>query len=387
MSGALPRYFRPERAVAADESVSWVVVDGGFGLHVEACAYLAGLRAADRAFNTEKTYAGRIALYLSYCVGHGVDWSSPSLAQLMAMMRWLVDEPMPARSRRPGATARYRSEGTANAIMGTVGEFLSWCCLQGWVPPTLVNALSRPKYLRFLPAGFDAGEDGQNRTVMARTIKFRVAVPGYEWLADEEIGVLLGLARHARDAFLIQLLAETGMRIGEALGLRRQDMHLLPDSRVLNCRHEGPHVHVRRRVNANGAFAKARQSRAIPVERDTIEAYSHYQYERDEVGEAASVDMVFVNLFHPPLGEPMKYANAYELFCRLARRAGFRARPHMMRHSAITKMRRAGVDRRVVQEIAGHVSASSQDVYSHVTDSDKRQAVEMVAAARRQARS
>ncbi|WP_346101453.1 tyrosine-type recombinase/integrase [Nonomuraea maheshkhaliensis] len=377
--------------MTADESEWWVVVDEDFGLHVEACAYLAGLRGAGRAFNTEKTYAGRIALYLSYCTGHGVDWSSPSLPQLMAMMRWLVDEPMRPRSRRPGATARYRSEDTANKIMGTVGEFLSWCCLQGWVPPTLVNALTQPKYLRYLPTGFDAGEDGQNRTVMARTIKFRVAVPGYEWLSDEEIAVLLGLARHARDAFLIQLLAETGMRIGEALGLRRKDMHLLPDSRVLGCRHEGPHVHVHRRLNANGAFAKARQPRAIPVERDTIEAYSRYQYERDEVGEATGADMgsdlVFVNLFHPPLGEPMKYANAYELFCRLAARAGFRARPHMFRHSAITKMRRAGVDRRVVQEIAGHVSASSQDVYSHVTDSDKRQAVEMVAAARRQARS
>ncbi|MFB9622733.1 hypothetical protein [Nonomuraea helvata] len=66
MSGALPRFFRPERAVAADESVSWVVVDDeDLELHVEACAYLAGLRGAGRAFNTEKTYAGRIALYLS----------------------------------------------------------------------------------------------------------------------------------------------------------------------------------------------------------------------------------------------------------------------------------------------------------------------------------
>ncbi|MEQ4725350.1 hypothetical protein [Nonomuraea sp. B19D2] len=122
MSGVLPRYYRPERAVAADASVSWVVVDEDLGLHVEACTYLAGLRGARRAFNTEKTYAGRIALYLSYCRGYGVDWSSPSLAQLMAMMRWLVNEPMPARSRRPGATARYRSEGTANAIMGRSGS-------------------------------------------------------------------------------------------------------------------------------------------------------------------------------------------------------------------------------------------------------------------------
>ncbi|GAA3627369.1 site-specific integrase [Nonomuraea rosea] len=375
--------------MAPDESVSWVVVDEDLELHVEACAYLAGLRAADRAFNTEKTYAGRIALYLSYCTGYGVDWSSPSLPQLMAMMRWLVEEPMPSRSRKPGAAVRYRSEGTANAIMGTVGEFLSWCSLQGWVPPTVVNTLTQPKFLRYLPAGFDPGEDGQHRTIMARTIKYRVAIPGYEWLMDEEIDVLLGLARHERDRFLIQLLSQTAMRIGEALGLRRQDMHLLPDSRVLNCRHEGPHVHVRRRLNANGAFAKARQPRAIPVDEVTIELYAHYQFERAEIvgdiGDAG--DMVFVNLFHAPVGKAMSYGTAYELFCRLAKQAGFRARPHMLRHSSITRLRRAGVDRRVVQEIAGHVSVTSQDPYSHVTDSDKREAVEMVAAKRRQARS
>ncbi|MFB9623626.1 hypothetical protein [Nonomuraea helvata] len=45
------------------------------------------MRGAGRAFNTEKTYAARIALYLSHCTEHGVDWSSPSLPQLMAMMR------------------------------------------------------------------------------------------------------------------------------------------------------------------------------------------------------------------------------------------------------------------------------------------------------------
>ncbi|GAA3603940.1 hypothetical protein GCM10022419_105630 [Nonomuraea rosea] len=110
-SGTPEQHYRAERAVAADESVSWVVIDDeDLELHVEACAYLAGLRGAGRAFNTEKTYAGRIALYLSYCRGHGLDWAGPSLPQLMAMMRWLVEEPMPSRSRKPGAAVRYRSE-------------------------------------------------------------------------------------------------------------------------------------------------------------------------------------------------------------------------------------------------------------------------------------
>jgi integrase len=53
--------------------------------------------------------------------------------------------------------------------------------------------------------------------------------------------------------------------------------------------------------------------------------------------------MVFVNLFHAPLGKAMSYGNAYELFCRLAKQAGFRTRPHMLRHSSITRLRRLEV--------------------------------------------
>lgn len=67
-------------------------------------------------------------------------------------------------------------------------------------------------------------------------------------------------------------------------------------------------------MNANGTFATARRLRVIPVESDAIELYSHYQYERDEVGEATGVDTVLLNLFHPPLGEPMKYASHMSCF-------------------------------------------------------------------------
>lgn len=385
MSTVLHRHFRAERAISADASTYWVVVSESFELHSEACAYLAGLRGADRAYNTERTYAGRIALYLSYCAANGVDWTRPSLAQLMAMMRWLVDEPLPRRSRRPDPVPRFRTKGTANAITGTVGEFLSWCALQGWVPTSVVSQLVQPKFLRYTPPGFDPGEHGQHRTVQARRIKYRVAVAGYEWLSDEQVTKVIKCTTHARDRFLVSLLAATGMRIGESLGLRRQDMHFLPDSNALGCRIEGPHVHVRRRLNSNNAYAKSRQSRWIPVEIDTVALYSDYRYERDEVPEAAGCDMVFVNLFRAPLGEPMKYASTYELFKRLAKRAGFPARPHMFRHSAITRWVRSGVPRDVAQNMAGHASPQSMDPYTHATDQDKRDAIEMVAAKRKEA--
>ncbi|MER5556850.1 hypothetical protein ABT001_35280 [Streptomyces sp. NPDC002793] len=41
---------------------------------LEACAWLVGLKSNDRAYNTQRTYAGRIALYLSYYIENAVDY-------------------------------------------------------------------------------------------------------------------------------------------------------------------------------------------------------------------------------------------------------------------------------------------------------------------------
>jgi len=378
------RPFRSERAVSpVDGSTAWVVVNDSYELHPEAVEYLAGLRRDDDSVNTERVYASRVALYLSYCAAFGVVWRAPTLWQMAAFLRWLTEEPLPPKGRKARVEPRFRKRGTANAIMTTTCEFLRFCVPFGWVDQAVVDQLVEPRYLRHLPAGYDAGEDGQHRTVRAKLIKYRVAVEGYEWLTSEQIEALLGCTVHARDRFLVALLAATGTRIGEALGLRREDMHLLSNSGSLGCRVAGPHIHVRRRQNANGALAKARVPRWIPVTEDVVGLYAEYQYERDQVAAAADCDMVFVNLFRAPLGTAMKYPNAKDLFDRLAKRAGLTARPHMLRHSAATRWIRGGVDPDVVQNMLGHASPQSMTPYLHATDQDKREAVEKVAALQR----
>ena len=173
------------------------------------------------------------------------------------------------------------------------------------------------------------------------------------------------------------------MRIGEALGLRREDMHLLAQAQDLGCNIRGPHVHVRRRLNANGALAKSRFSRSIPVTSEIAGLYAEYQHDRYDKGVVDS-DMVFVNLYRPPFGRPMTYRNAKDLFDRLAARLGFDVRPHMLRHTAATGWIRNGVARDVAQELLGHVSPASMDPYIHASDAETRKAVDRVAALRRE---
>ena len=107
-------------------------------------------------------------------------------------------------------------------------------------------------------------------------------------LTTEQVAVLLGDCEHLRDRFLMALLAETGMRVGQALGLRHGDVV----SREATVRI------VPRDDNANGARAKCRHEAALPVSGALVRLYSSYLF--DEYGDLDS-DYVFVNLFAPPV--------------------------------------------------------------------------------------
>ncbi len=313
-------------------------------------------------------------MFLDWCAGQGVDWRRIELAELAWFKHWLEAS--------PGRGGRLRSGSTVNAILTGVCELLRFCARTGLIELAVAERLSERRWLRFIPPGFDVGESGQQRTVRARVLKARAVTTFPEALTGEQIGQVLARCRRPREVFLVILLRDTGVRIGEALGLRREDMHLLPDSRTLGCSTVGAHVHVRRRANPNGALAKSRFPRTVPASGAVLAAYGDYQHERSTLVSADDTDMVLVNLYHAPLGAPMGYRAAKGFFDRLAAGCGFPVRPHMMRHSAATAWVRAGVDIDVVRALLGHASLASTTVYLHARDGDKRRAVDAVAAGR-----
>ena len=379
----MPEYWA-DRALGADGALaSWIVVSDDFELHDEATAYLLSLRARDCSPNTQRMYAGRLAIYLTYCDRVGMRWSSPTFVQLHAFLRWLVDTSLPARGPHKSRTVRHRSESTANNVMTVVGEFLRFGVPNGWVDATCAAMLANRKYLVHLPPGFDAGENDQHRTVTTSTIKFQTGSAGYQWLNDEQLAQLTSLPMRARDRFLVALLSDSGIRIGEALGLHREDMHLLASSSSLNCPLVGPHIHVRRRVNVNRALAKSHHARNVPVVEDVVGLYADYGFERSPVRRASECPFVFVNLFGSHLGEPMTYGNVRRIFEGLSERLGFRVRPHMLRHTAATRWIRNNVPRDVAQNLLGHASPVSMEPYVHASDAEKRRAVDRLSARQR----
>ena len=243
--------FHAERAVSPlDGSEVWVVLDTGLVMHREASDFLRALHGAGRSIHTIRAYAGRVASFLGWCADQGVQWSSITLPGL-ARFKHFVEA-------TPHRDGRLRSGTTVNAILTAVCEFLRFCARTGVIDQAVADRLSEPRWLRFTPPGFDAGESGQFRMVRTRALKARAEEAFPEALTVEQAERVVACCRRPRERFMVALLRDGGLRIGEALGLRRSDLHLLPDSRRVGCTVLGAHVHVRHRANPNGALAKSR---------------------------------------------------------------------------------------------------------------------------------
>jgi integrase/recombinase XerD len=203
--------------------------------------------------------------------------------------------------------------------------------------------------------------------------------------ADADIVAVLGACRSARDRLIVLLMARAGLRRAEVLGLRRSDVHLLLDSRVLGCEVTRAHLHVvRREDNPNGAAAKSRRQRVVPLDFVVVQAFDTYEFERMRVPRAAGSDFVLVNLFREPVGAPMRLDAVNDLVAAASRRAGLRhaPTPHQMRHAFASNVLDAGGAIDEAQELLGHASVCSTQVYAHPDPARLRAAVDAVPSPR-----
>jgi site-specific recombinase XerD len=183
---------------------------------------------------------------------------------------------------------------------------------------------------------------------------------------------------------IVLLLSRVGLRRGEAAGLRRADLHLLPVNAVHDCPIDGAHLHVVRRSNPNGAWAKSRNSRAVPLDFLVVRAMDLYLLEREELPTAADCDFLLVNLFRSPLGAPMKPGAFNELFESLSVRAGLERTitPHQGRHCFASNLADSGALLDEIQGLLGHANPASAQPYLHPSADRLRRAVERVPSPR-----
>ncbi|MEV0056122.1 site-specific integrase [Saccharopolyspora shandongensis] len=284
----------------------WTVLDEDLAVVAEADAFLRHVRfGRDQAELTTRTYAGHIALFLRWCARTGRDWRTAA-EELGLFVVWLrygtkeatgADRPSTEAGlvlAGPGAEAVRKPARIENVLTG-VRQFLLHGITEKAVPSQVLALLYEVADDRDLPP--EARGEGMSYRMKAR---HRVQVPRAprDRATDAEIVALFLACRCARDRFIVLLLARGGLRRGAAAGLRRQDVHFMPDSTALGCHVAGSHLHVVRRENPNGAWAKRQppgSGQPVPVDVLVVRAYDQYVLERMERPHARDSDFVLVN--------------------------------------------------------------------------------------------
>ena len=150
-----------------------------------------------------------------------------------------------------------------------------------------------------------------------------------------------------RDASLLEFLYGTGARVSEAVGLDLSNLDLTD-----------------RVVIVTG---KGSKQRMVPLGTKAVEAMKQWLPDRlTLVKRPSSGDPVFLNM----RGGRLSRQGAFDIVKKHAVAAGIKASrvsPHVLRHSAATHMVEAGADLRTVQEMLGHATISTTQVYTRVS--------------------
>lgn len=374
--GDLSDYELPAAAFRVrltDALAYWSVFDAAYRPVRVADEFLRDARfGRDLAERTTQMYASDLSRFINWSAGRGLGLERAAF-ELSRFMLELRTAPI---ERGPYA-GRVRDDDRVGAILATIRSFYKYAVSRSLLDASVLDALFEVGDDRWLP-GELRSVDGppRARLVPRHTLKrSRQSTP--RMATEEEFLALVGAGEHWRDQFLVVLLWFTGLRIGQALGLRREDLHLASNSSVLGCAIDGPHVHVVKRENVNRADAKNRRSHWVPAHPYVLRFYEGYLEERDAVRRARDCDFVFVNLFAEPVGAPMKPAGADRLLRRLSVRAGLDrlVNAHSLRHAAGTRWTEAqGID--VAQELLGHSSILSTQIYNHPRPQRLRDAVD-----------
>ena len=278
------------------------------------------------AANTLAAYGRDLAAYARFLRGRGggdaVDVGGLTEADVEAYVEHLRT------ARDEEGKPRWSAASIARAVVA-VRSFHRFCLIEGHVGGDPSEDVTAPRVPQGIPKA----------------------------LTEEDVEALLGAvtgddAAARRDRAILETLYATGVRISELVGLDLGALDL--EEGFLR------------------AFGKGAKERIVPVGQTARAAIEAWLPARAEVLAGArrgraDVDALFVN----PRGGRLTRQGCWKIVAGYGLRAGLGGRlsPHVLRHSCATHMVDRGADLRVVQELLGHASVSTTQIYTKVTQS------------------
>ena len=209
-------------------------------------------------------------------------------------------------------------------VLSALRSFFDWMVAEGWREENPCDGIASPKLGRYLPAVLSVEEV---EDIMASV---DISTPG---------GI--------RDRAILEVLYGCGLRVSEVVGLHISDV-FLDDGFV--------------RV-----IGKGNKQRLVPLGEMAADAVKEYLAVRGEAADTASEDILFLNRF----GHALTRVSVFNMVKKQALIAGVTKEisPHTFRHSFATHLIENGADLRIVQEMLGHESILTTEIYTHIDTS------------------
>ncbi len=288
-------------------------------------------------------YRRHVTEFGTFLAARHVDWRTPDRAAVRAWLATLAE--------------RELSASAVGSRLSATRTFYRHAVRQGWIDADPMTGVRSPRRPRRLPRVLSVDEAARLVEAPARGVG-GTRPPGRRAAAGRRTPPDLDDALRRRDAAILELLYATGMRISELAGLALANVDLgRRRLRVLGKgRKERDLIFGRPAATTLGAY--------LGIGRPFLAARSH--------ATAPGTDAVFLNA----AGGPLTARGARLIVARWveATDLGGRTSPHTLRHSFATHLLEGGADLRTVQELLGHASAQTTQVYTHLSDAALRSA-------------
>ncbi|WP_326514393.1 tyrosine-type recombinase/integrase [Clostridium intestinale] len=348
--------------VRTDENKERYYVADSYGLPIE--PVLKFIRFKDNtkySRNTLRMYCQHLKLYFEYLEERKIDFKKINIDDLSLFVNWLQN---PYKSLKVIPTHHVdmaRSPKTINAIVNTVLSFYDYLLRH----EEYSNKISeRLKKIVSIPngnfKGFLYGIAYEKSLATSNILKLKVPKSRPKTLTKKEVQMLIINCNNLRDKFLLLLLYETGIRIGEALSLWIEDFDI--SDMIIDLKDRG-------QLENNAEIKTVSSPRRIDISQNLADLFMKYiaEYHNDEV----ETNHIFIKISGQNRNKAMNYTDVDNLFRMLERKSGIYVTPHMFRHSSLTVLRMAGWKPELLRIRAGHKNIyTTLNTYIHPSDED-----------------
>ena len=216
------------------------------------------------------------------------------------------------------------SERSQARVLSSLRSFFDWLVMEKVLKDNPCDRVDGPKIGRYLPNVLSEEE-------VAALID-SVEVSGWQGL---------------RDRAILEVLYGCGLRVSEAVGLKISCLYF--------------------KEGFIRVIGKGNKERLVPIGDVAIAAVEEYLEARRVPADSESSDVLFLNRF----GRSLSRVSMFTMIKAQALAAGIRKEisPHTFRHSFATHLLEHGADLRIVQEMLGHESISTTEIYTHIDSS------------------